>query len=207
MKRSINAWNSGIANVLARVMAGVLVGAVGGAMSGCVGDAQWPPLKSEEARLNQINTLAGRSVLGEALSFAVIRQPPVVNAQRGDIYDGPVAVSLPEGVSLATYAVIVRRVGPNCEPATLSNRDRPTYHVARVIIRGTTAEVDVLFPSPRFGTDAQGNARYQGMTIFLAGGSRPWRVVSSRTFPVGLFDVPDRVELDSWGGGPSDEGL
>lgn len=191
----------------AALFAGVLgFAAVLASAGGCVGSAQWPPLKNEEAGLNQINSLAGRAVVGEALSFAVIRQPPVANAPRGEIYEGPVAVSLPPGVTLASYGVIVRRVGPNAEPATLENRDRPTYHVSRVIIRGTTAEVDVLFPSPSFGTDAEGNARYQGMTIFLAGGTRPWRVASSRTFPVGLFDVPDRVELDSWGGGPSMEG-
>jgi len=183
--------------------AAVMLGAIGG----CVGDAQWPPMNSDEARLNQINTLAGRTVVGEALAFVVIRQPPVPNAVRGEVYDVPVTISLPEGVSLASLALIARRVGPNCEPATPENRGQPTYHVARVIVRGTTAEVDVLFPALKFASDAQGRTRYQGMTVYLAGGSRPWRVASHRTFPVGLFDVPPRVEVEGWGGGPSVEGL
>jgi hypothetical protein len=161
------------------------------ALPACVGYATWPPVNgSENATFTQINYVPAPEIIAEAVLRVSLRYTPAAEMDRGEVYQGPIAVSLPPGASAATYRLITSRVGPNFEPATEANAELPTYYVTRVNIRSTVAEIDVLAPAPRFG--ATGQDRYQLVSVNLAGGTQPWRVMSHRAYPVGMFPLPAR---------------
>lgn len=180
----------------------VVAGACAIVPSGCVGYAHYPPLNEPQQSFNQVNNFPVPQVLAEAASFVARRYPPVADAQRGVAYEGPIAVSLPRGATLHTCALVAERMGPNCEPAMTSNADRPTYLVSRVNVRGTTAEIDFVFPAPQFKGLGGADERYQGATVYLAGGTQRWRVTGHRLFGVGILDVPERNEIDVEGREP-----
>jgi hypothetical protein len=178
-------------------------GLLGACMTGCVGYAHYPPLNEPGQTFNQVNNFPVPQVLAEAAGFIARRYPPVADAQRGVAYEGPIAVSLPPGATVNTSALVAERMGPNCEPAMTSNADRPTYKVSRVNVRGTTAEIDFVFPAPQFKGMGSADERYQGATVYLAGGTQRWRVTGHRLFGVGILDVPERNEIDVQGSDPS----
>lgn len=171
-----------------------VAGALAGSVAGC-GYATWPPIEERYAKSGQINFEPSVVVVGEAISWVTLRYPPVRDAERGVVYNQAFAINLPEGTSWESAQRVVRRVGRGAEIAAPDNRELYTYSVTRAIVRGTTAEVDVVRPVPDLGRDAEGNSRLQGITIHLVGGTKPWRVISHRTFPVGIVDVPPRFEM------------
>jgi hypothetical protein len=171
-----------------------LIAAAASTLAGC-GYATWPPVEERFAKSGQINFEPSVFVVGEALSWVTLRYPPVRDAERGVIYVSAFAINLPEGTSWESAQRVVRRVGRGAEIAAPDNRNLYTYSVTRAIVRGTTAEVDVVRPVPDLGRDADGNPRLQGITVRLVGGTKPWRVLSHRTFPVGIMDVPARFEM------------
>jgi hypothetical protein len=163
-------------------------------ISGC-GYATWPPVEERFAKSGQINFEPSVIVVGEALSWVTLRHPPVRDAVRGVVYDAAFAINFPEGTSWESAQRVVRRVGRGAEVAGPDNRNLYTYSITRAIVRGTTAEVDVVRPVPDLGRDADGNPRLQGITLRLVGGTKPWRVLNHRTYPVGIVDVPVRYEM------------
>lgn len=178
-------------------------------IGGCT-HSTWPPVEDGNRQTNpaQINNAPVPQVIGEALSLVTLRYPPVGNAERGRVYDAPFAVCLPEGADAESYDRVVTRVkvgGRGAEPATAQNAGLPTYYITRVIVRGVTAEVDVLHPVPLLGTDGEGRTRYQGVTVYLLGSFGSWKADRHHTFPVGMFDVPARttrpIEYKTWGKG------
>ena len=80
-------------------------------------------------------------------------------------------------------------------------RGLPVYSVTRVWLRGDKATVDVVRPVTLDGMqpteeNTDGVAyTYQKVTLRLEGGFRPWRVVGTREWPIGLEDRP---ELFGW---------
>ncbi|HZW06760.1 MAG TPA: hypothetical protein VFF65_06525 [Phycisphaerales bacterium] len=164
------------------------------ATAGCT-YSTWPPVEGGERQTNpsQINSAPTPQVIGEALSMVTLRYPPVGNAERGRVYDVPFAFCLPAGADAESYDLVARRVRRGAQPATEENASLPTYYISRVIVRGVTAEVDVLRPVPELGADAQGRVRYQGVTVYLLGSLGSWKADRHHTFPVGIFDVPERT--------------
>jgi hypothetical protein len=184
-----------------------LAAAAAMAAGGC-SYSTWPPVEEGERQNNpgQINSVPTPQVIGEALSLVTLRYPPVTNAERGKIYDAPFAFSLPAGADAESYdrvATRVREGGRGAQPATEQNAGLPTYIVSRVIVRGVTAEVDVLRPVAELGNDAQGRPHYQGVTVYLLGNIGTWKADRHHTFPIGIFDVPARTTRPSvnqtWG--------
>ncbi len=58
--------------------------------------------------------------------------------------DGEFAINLPRGTPPEVYKWVIRRLGgghPMADP------DEPTYHVAKVMARGTNSKVDVFYPT------------------------------------------------------------
>lgn len=189
----------------ARLVLGTLL--VSAATGGC-SYSTWPPVEEGGRQTNpaQINNAPTPQVIGEALSMVTLRYPPVGNAERGKVYDAPYAFCLPEGADAESYDRVATRAranGRGAQPATDENTALPTYYISRVIVRGVTAEVDVLRPVPELGVDSQGRPRYQGMTVYLLGSLGSWKADKHHTFPVGMFDVPARTTRPSvhstWG--------
>ena len=181
---------------------GALAAAALTAGVGCT-QSTWPPIEEggRQTSPSHINNAPIPQVMGEALSLVTLRYPPVSNAERGKIYEQPFAICLPAGADAESYDRVVNRVQRGAQAATDENTALPTYYISRVIVRGVTAEVDVLRPVPELS--AEGAVRYQGVTVYLLGSLGTWKVDSHHTFPVGMFDVPARTtrppENKTWG--------
>ena len=190
---------------------GLLLCAIVATAGGCT-NSTWPPIEegSRQNSATQINYAPTPQVIAEALSMVTLRYPPVNNAERGQVYDTPFAFSLPAGADATSYDTVAARVQRGAQPATDANATLQTYIVSRVIVRAVTAEVDVLRPVPELGNDAQGKPRYQGVTVYLLGNLGTWKAERHHTFPVGMFDVPERttrpVVNPTWGTGVSSTG-
>jgi hypothetical protein len=191
---------------------GLLTCAAALSLSAGCSHSTWPPIEEGpgEANTSQINNEPTPQVIGEALSLITLRHPPVSNAERGKVYEVPFAFSLPAGANADAYDAVARRVQRGAQPATAQNADLPTYIITRVIVRAVSAEVDVLRPVPDLGLDQQGNVRYQGVTVYLSGSLGTWKAQRHHTFPVGMFDVPQRTTrpdvYPTWGSGTPAEG-
>jgi hypothetical protein len=162
---------------------------------GACAHSTWPPVEDSGTQTNpsHINYAPTPQVIGEALSFVTLRYPPVSRAERGQVYDTPFAFSLPPGADADAYDLVAKRVQRGAQPATEANSELQTYIVSSVIVRGVTAEVDVLRPAMDLGTDAQGRPHYQGVSVHLLGNLGGWKVDRHHTFPVGVIDVPART--------------
>ncbi|MFT3687121.1 MAG: hypothetical protein QM783_19730 [Phycisphaerales bacterium] len=164
---------------------------------GACANSTWPPVEDLDGgtppSASHVNYAPAPQVMGEALSFVTLRYPPVSRAERGQVYDTPFAFSLPPGADADAYDLVARRVQRGAQPATESNTDLQTYIVSRVIVRGVTAEVDILRPAIDLGTDAQGRAHYQGVTVRLLNNLGGWKVDRHSSFPVGVIVVPERT--------------
>lgn len=162
-------------------MTAVVVAGASAAMCGCFGYHAWPP-EPGVARVGDPNATPMDEVMVQALSWTIERYPPGP--------DQPVAINLPEGVKPEVYRWIAGRVGPNVAPLSAQTMDRPVFHVARIRVRGTEADIDIVRPVIGAGQGASGEPVYQGLTLTLRGGLRPWRVVHRREWEVGVIGVP-----------------
>jgi hypothetical protein len=164
---------------------------------GCV--SSWPPIEDRQIGKDHVNYAPAPELAGHALAWATLRYPPVAKPVRGEVYETPLALSLPDGTWDETYWRVVERVKGTrpgqIQPAMPSNRDWYTYFITRVIVRNVSAEVDVVRPNPDIGLDETGRPRYQKVTIYFSGGHRPWVITSVKAFPLGMGDMPERNEL------------
>ena len=106
--------------------------------------------------------------------------------------DGSFAVNLPEGMSTRSRLEVTDLIGTDAEPVSRANyRAVPVYHVGRVWVRGADATVDVLVPRDA-GVDPTQQDRhdYDGYTVYLKGGLKPWRGDRFRRWLPGPLAVP-----------------
>lgn len=163
-------------------------------LGGCMGmgNVNYPPIDGQTAT-GDLNQPAARHVMATALIYATNRYPPVAEAPVGEKVEQPLAFNLPPGVSDGTYHIIQNDVSErNVTAVALTDRtkDRPVYHVTRVVVRGTDAEVDVLVPRYNLGPGVSGEQMYSGVSLDMRGGFRPWQVISARSFQVTSADLP-----------------
>lgn len=150
-------------------------------LGGCVGYTTYPPADRQIAS-RDINGPPADEIMTEALRWTISRYPPAGG--------GLVAINLPEAVHDRAYSVVAYRVGPDAVAMARGNESMPTYHVTRVWVRGDRAEVDVLRPVDELGPSPRGDPIVQALTLTLEGGMRPWRVVRSRPWVIGMDSIP-----------------
>jgi hypothetical protein len=113
----------------------------------------------------------------------------------------PVAINVPGPlVGQAVYRRIAREVeaepGVNRLVAPLDEAGLalPIYHVAGVRIRTGKAEIDILRPIFSAGqldrTELTNSDAYEGFTVRLSGGFRPWHVTWVERFSPGIIATP-----------------
>ncbi|MFI4916390.1 MAG: hypothetical protein ACIAS6_07790 [Phycisphaerales bacterium JB060] len=172
--------------------AGLLVSAVG--LPGCAGWDTWPPTDPVDQVPNRDDAAIAQTMT-LALGRVIADYPP-----RGD-QNQRVAVNLPGPlVGQAVYRRVARNAeaepGVNrlVEPLSESNMNLPIYHVAGVRVRSGKAEIDIL--RPIFGVDELQRAEltneraYEGYTVRLSGGFRPWHVTWVERFTPGVIPTP-----------------
>lgn len=151
-------------------------------LTGCVGYTTYPPADWQTAS-GDISGPPADELMTESLRHVIDRYPP------GGV--GTIAINLPEGVHDRAYGVIARRVGPDVVPMAPGLESMPTYHVTRIWVRGTRAEVDVLRPVGELGPSPSGEPIIQAVTVQLEGGLSRWRVMRVRPWVIGSEAVPE----------------
>lgn len=151
-----------------------------------------PALPDEE--FPAINMAPMHNVTSAALAYVARRYPPVPNPQAGVEYDQLFAVNLPKGATNGMYRVIVSRASPFARPLSRTQTEPlPTYHIARVDVRGSVADVEILRPVLTLAPGAQGSLTqnvWQGVRVRVEGGLKPWEVAWSTTFAATPADLP-----------------
>ncbi|MEC9373147.1 MAG: hypothetical protein VYC34_04855 [Planctomycetota bacterium] len=164
----------------AGVLAGVAVAGLGLLVAaGCAGYANYPPLRGDTA-INNPNVTPMTDIMVSALSWTLERYPP----------NQPFAVNLPKGMDPDVAGRLLERLeDPNANLMTRETMGLPTFHIARVWIRGTKAEVDVQRPILTLQSPS-GGAAHQTMELTLEGGWQAWRVSSVKTWAIGAIPTP-----------------
>jgi hypothetical protein len=164
------------------------------ALPGCAGWDTWPPTDPVDKAPNRDDAaVIQTSVL--ALGRVIADYPP--RGREGQ----PVAINVPGPlVGQAVYRRIAREVeaepGVNRLVAPLDEAGLalPIYHVAGVRIRTGKAEIDILRPIFSAGqldrTELTNSDAYEGFTVRLSGGFRPWHVTWVERFSPGIIATP-----------------
>lgn len=184
---------------MAGLKVGLLAGLVAG-LPGCVGWDTWPPVEPGDTIPNRDDATVTQTMTA-ALARVIQDYPP----RGGDVRR--VAINLPEPlVSQAVYRKVARDVEREIGesffvvPLSEDTMDLPIYHVAGVRPRTSTAEVDVL--RPVFGqgqldrSELTNDQAYEGYTVRLSGGFRPWHVTWVERFTPGIISAPALNPID-----------
>ncbi len=167
---------------------------------GCAGFETWPPIEPGDRIPNRDEAAIGQTMT-VALARVIQDYPP-----RGDS-DQMVAINLPaplvtEGVYRRVARDIETELGDQrlVSPLTESRMNLPVYHVAGVRIRTGKAEIDVLRPVFGVGeldrAELTNDEAYEGYTVRLSGGFRPWRVTWVERFTPGIISTPAINPID-----------
>ncbi len=172
---------------------GMLAGLLAG-LPGCAGWDTWPPVDPVDKAPNRDDAAIGQTMT-LALARVIADYPP-----RGGEGQS-VAINLPGPlVGQAVYRRVARDVeaepGVNrlVKPLDEAGLALPIYHIAGVRIRTGKAEIDVLRPVFGAGqvdrTELTNDEAYEGYTVRLSGGFRPWHVTWVERFTPGIIPAP-----------------
>lgn len=162
---------------LRRALLGVVaMGMIVACGAGCATYANYPEI-GNDAAVNDPNVSPLPTLEEEALRWVVGKHP----------VEGGYVVNLARGTRRSTAESIVKDLGGGARLVSDESMGLPVYHVSRIWLRGDRAEVDVLRPV--------GEGAYQAVTVRLKSDFGRWVVSSTKTWPVGMGDVP---ELYGW---------
>lgn len=180
----------------------VLAAVWGGLGVGCVGYHVYPAV-DEEPGVRSINSPPVHNIMAEAIRWTVTHYPPY---ERYEWQAGPeaigdrvirlegreefFAINLPEGVRREVYQMVVKNAGPGAVAMEPGKEEMPTYHFVRVWISGDEARAEVMRPVPGMPPGPDGLPVEQGMTLYLRGGVRPWRVEYHNAWSIGAMATP-----------------
>lgn len=163
--------------VLARF--GVAAAIAAAALTGCAGYSSYPPLKGDTA-FNNTNSGDMVAVMAVGMRWMVDRYP----------VEGEFAVNLPEGMTRRRSLEVLAQMGsPNARPLTPETAHLPTFHVARVVVRISDAEVDIVRPVATF-SDREQRPINQLVTVRVKGGLSPWRAFGEKPYLIGAAETP-----------------
>ena len=177
-----------------------LLAALAAGLSACAGWDTWPPSEAGDSIPNR-DDAAVTQTMTASLARVIADYPPRGGGTQR------VAVNLPERlVSEAVYRQVAREVEGEIDgdrvvvPLSEDAMDLPVYHVAGIRIRTNKAYVDVLRPIFGVGeldrTELTNDAAYEGYTVHLSGGFRPWHVTWVERFSPGIIPAPAINPID-----------
>lgn len=148
------------------------------ALTGCVSYTNVSGPESPPA-FKSPNHYAAVDVTGTALDYVLARH----GVSDGSGY----VVNLPAGTSQESAMKIFSKLPDGAVWPTFEDQDPlGMYHVGRVWIRASEAKVDVVYPF----TMINGGTGQRGMTVWLQGGVRDWRVIRGQYWAPGTVEVP-----------------
>ncbi len=150
------------------------LGVLAAGLGGCIGYSTWPPAEGKIS-LGDPNGPQMAPIMGGALKWAIENNPS--GDSRTPVVNGPT------GLRPHLYNKMADLAG--AEPLTPANADRPTYHIVRVMLRGSQGQVDLLAPNPP-GSESE----YTPYTLWMKSSGGLWTVDRYREWYPGTFDVP-----------------
>jgi hypothetical protein len=170
------------------------LGALGVALlsGGCI-HANLPGKVTNTQAITNPNAFPAPRLMAMSLEFVVNRHPPQAGSGEPGV---PVfAFSLPEGVSRKNHEIIESMLQGRGVPATPESVARfPVYHLVTMWIRGSRAEVELVYPIEGVGvvgSGAESRAVYRGVSLKLGSDVGPWRVLRQQLWNVGTIPVPE----------------
>jgi hypothetical protein len=164
---------------------GLLIAAGIATLAGCGGYSNYPRIQGDTA-FNNPNSPDMLGAMQAAIAWVHERYP----------VEGPFALNLPEGMSRRRVYLLLDELNiPNARALTPETADLPTYHVARVFVRATNAEVDIVRPvttvrvSQHEGTVSQ-TAAHQLITVRVKDTFQGWRALGERAYIIGAAEPP-----------------
>jgi hypothetical protein len=125
------------------------------------------------------NNYAVVDVTADALDWVLTRHGP--NDGSGYV------VNLSEGTSQENAMNIFAEIPSGAVwPSSVEQDPDGMFHVARVWIRASEAKVDVVYPFARL----DGQTGQRGVTVWLQGGVRSWRVIRGQYWSPGTVEIP-----------------
>ena len=163
-------------------------------LGGCASYATYPAIPRNTA-LNDPNTPAMADVMIAGLRYAAIKFPPGGKPDPTKpieaITEPRFAINLPKGTSPKAYERIVKVVGEGAVALTPETNHLPIYHVTYVRVRGDQAQVNILRAISELPPTPSGLPVQQEIKLQLAGGLRPWHVITARDWDPGLAEMPE----------------
>ncbi len=159
---------------LLAALVGVSVAIAGGCVSYTnVSGPQSPP------SFRSPNHYAAVDVTGVALDWVLARHGP----DDGSGY----VVNLPAGMSQENAMKIFADLPSGAVwPGSADQDSAGMFHVGRVWIRASEAKVDVVYPFAK----VDGSMGQRGVTVWLQGGVRDWRVIRGQYWAPGTVSIP-----------------
>ncbi|MBL4590914.1 MAG: hypothetical protein JKY96_03025 [Phycisphaerales bacterium] len=155
--------------------------AIGASLVGATGCVSYTNVSGPESppSFRSPNHFAAVDVTGKALDWVVTRHGPGEGAGY--------VVNLPAGTTQENAMKIFARMPSGATwPATIEQDGLGMYHISRVWIRSSEAKVDVVYPFAMLN----GGTGQRGVTVWLQGGVRKWRVIRGQYWAPGTVAVP-----------------
>jgi hypothetical protein len=144
------------------------------------------PSVGNDAAVNDPNIAPMPEVIERALGRVLSDDPPA----------SPYVVNFPKGMRRGNAVEILESIGdPRAELAALRVSGLPVYHIKRVWIRGSSARVEIMRPTP-----GEADAYVLSVVRLESRIGGNWRVTESRAWPVEASEAPP---LYGWPGDAS----
>lgn len=167
------------------MVAGLMAASV---LPGCL-HANLPGTTHNSLAATDPNVFPAPKLMALSLEYVANRYPPA-----GGVGDGSTptfAFNLPEGMNEKSVALIESMLEGRGVRATPENvQTLPVYHIVTMWIRGTRAQVEMVYPFPEMGLTPGAKPVYRGVSLTLAQDLSPWRVSRQQLWTVGTIDVP-----------------
>jgi len=170
---------------------------------GCATYANYPPI-GQDLAINDPNVVPIPVLMRVAITRTLQTDSQTGELPERWVLNLPRGTTLERARSLLTNSMRDAGVSGGMLVGDDGYQGLPVYSVTRVWLRGDSGTVDVIRPVNLDGmqpteADTDGVAyTYQKVTHRLKGGFRPWRVETSRAWPIGLEAQP---ELFGWPSG------
>ncbi len=166
----------------------VLLAAIGLApLAGCL-HANLPGETQNSLADTDPNIFPTPKLMALSLEYVANRYPPTAGTAGSE---PTFAFNLPAGMRRDNCELVASMLQGHGVPVTRENASRlPIYHISTMWIRGTRAEVEMVYPFEAVGMSPGSQPVYRGVTLKLGTDMGPWRVMRQQLWNVGTIPVP-----------------
>lgn len=157
-------------------------------LSGCI-YSNLPGETKNTLAATDPNIYPSPKLMALSLEYVVNRYPPPGGP--GDGSTPTFAFNLPAGLRRENIELVQSMLGGRGVPVTPENAQTlPIYHIATMWIRGSRAQVEMVYPVHSIGLTPSAEPVYRGVSLELGSDLSPWYVRRQQLWNVGTIEVP-----------------